>query len=73
MSHYTPEKNLGAARAKVGNDALGYAPVSEEGRVLKTVFFNRADPVSRVGSANPEGDPSNSLYNIFEMRETLWQ
>ncbi len=46
-------KLFGTTRAKVSNDALGYAPVSTEGGVLATVFFNRVEAVTKGGPVAP--------------------
>ena len=46
-------KLFGTTRAKVSNEALGYAPVSTDGGVLATVFFNRVEEIMKGGPVAP--------------------
>lgn len=46
-------KLFGTTRAKVSKEAMGYAPVSTDGGVLATVFFDRVEEVTKGGPVAP--------------------
>ena len=44
---------FGSRRSKIGSNALGYAPASEDGGFLATVFFSRVEQVTKGGPVAP--------------------